>query len=447
MKVYNPYNYQRRAIAHILNHHFCALWLDMGLGKTAVTLTAIAELLDSLEARRVLVIAPLSVARNTWTAERDKWQHLRGLTIEVAVGTEKQRIAAIEAEAEVTVINRENVEWLVSHSSKTAWPFDMVVIDEASSFKNPASRRFKALRKIRPQVRRLVELTGTPSPNGLMDLWAQAWLLDFGQRLGRTLTAYRNGFFKPGRHNGPVVYEWKPLLGSAEMITRRLSDICLSMQAADYLQLPDLLTVDIPVRLDDADIERYRKFERDNLIELQGDEITATQAATLTGKLLQYTGGGVYDDAGQYVAVHAAKIAALTELVESAGEPVLVFYAFAGERERILAEIPEARHFTGQPEILRQWNEGKVPVLLCHPASVGYGLNLQGGGRLIVWFSPTWNLEHYRQANARLHRQGQQKPVAVYRLLVPDTVDARVVDALEGKGTLQDFVLDAVKSL
>lgn len=447
MQEYRPYDYQKRAIRHIIDHRFCALWLDMGLGKTAITLTAIAELLDTLESRRVLVIAPLSVARNTWTAERDKWEHLQGLRIEVAVGTEKRRTAALDADAEVTVINRENVEWLCKKYSKTAWPFDMVVIDEASSFKTPSSRRFKALRKMRPQIHRLVELTGTPSPNGLMDLWAQAWLLDLGARLERTLTAYRTKYFKPGRGNGHVVYEWKPLADSAKLITGRLSDLCLSMQASDYLQLPDLQTVDVFVNLDEGEAKQYRQFERDSLLELQGQEVTATAAATLTGKLLQFTGGGVYDGEGNYIEVHASKLAALSELVEQAGEPVLVFYAFQGERDRILRGIPGAVHFTGQPEVLERWNAGKVPVLLCHPASVGYGLNLQRGGRLIVWFSPTWNLEHYRQANTRLHRQGQSKPVTVYRLIVPGTVDTRVTDALEGKGSLQDFVLDAVRAL
>lgn len=450
MPEFRPHPYQERAIAHILANPGCALWLDMGLGKTAVTLTALKELLDTMESRRVLIIAPKSVAVNTWTSELEKWDNLEGLTMTVAVGTAAQRRRAIAARADVTVINRENTEWLTTEMPGDSWPFDTVVLDEASSFKSPSSRRFKALRRVRPRIRRLVELTGTPSPNGLMDLWAQAWLLDGGKRLGRTLTGYRSEFFRPGRGCGHVVYDWKPVRGAADEITRRLSDVCLSMSSADWLTLPDRMDITRPVDLGRQTMEAYRAFEKDCIISLDGTEVTAQQAAVLAGKLLQFTGGGVYDEGGIYRPVHEAKLDALADLIEAAGgDPVLVYYGFTGELARIRERCADYRPelFTGEPDVLRRWNEGRIPVLLAHPASVAYGLNMQQGGHIVVWYTPTWNLELYQQANARLHRQGQKKPVRVFHLVAGGTIDGRVMDALQGKADLQGYVTEQVRLL
>lgn len=450
MTRFEPYEYQRRAIRHLLDHRSAALWLDMGLGKSVITLTAVSELVGSLESGRVLVIAPKSVAMNTWSDEAAKWEHLAGLTVAVAVGTEKVRRAAVESGADVTVINRENTEWLEANYGGRGWPFDTVVLDEASSFKNPSSRRFKALRRLRPYIRRMYELTGTPSPNGLMDIWAQMWLLDGGTRLGRTLTAYRTRWFRPGRGSGHVVYEWRPNKGAADEITGLVSDLCLSMSADEYLQLPPRITTDVAARLDDRTMRDYRRFERECLMELDGQTVTAQQAAVLTTKLQQFTGGGMYDGGGGYHLIHNVKVEALRDLLESAGgQPVLVFYAFTGERDRLMAELSAFApvEFTGQPDLLRRWNEGGIRVLLCHPASVAYGLNMQRGGHIIVWYTATWNLELYQQANARLHRQGQREPVRVYRLCAPGTVDARVLDALDGKRSLQDYVLERVRGV
>lgn len=448
MPIFRPHEYQGRAIEHICRHKGCALWLDMGLGKTAVTLCAVKELLDSLEANRVLIIAPKSVAVNTWTAELDKWDNLDGLTISVAVGTAAQRRRAIAAAADITVINRENTEWLTEEYPGPAWPFDTVVLDEASSFKSPSSRRFKALRRVRPYIRRLIELTGTPSPNGLMDLWAQAYLLDFGQRLGRTLTGYRREFFKPGRGCGHVVYDWNPVSGAADIITKRMSDICLSMSAADYLTLPPRIDIRKGIVLTPKERDMYKAFERDCIINVSETEmVTAQQAAVLANKLLQFTGGGIYDEDGAYHPVSDEKLEALEETVETAGEPVLVFYGYTGERERIAQRLSGYRpvHFSGEPEILRRWNNGEIQVLLAHPASVAYGLNMQQGGHIIIWYTPTWNLELYQQANARLFRQGQEKPVRVIHLVAEGTIDCRVMDALTGKGDLQNYVMEQVR--
>jgi SNF2 family DNA or RNA helicase len=450
--IYKPHAYQQRATDFVIHNRYTALFLDMGLGKTVATLTALQLLKeDYLEIDKTLVIAPKSVARNTWTGESHKWDHLKDVKVSVVMGTDAQRRKALAVEADVYVINRDNVTWLVNYCCNTLeeWPFDSVVVDESSSFKNPQSRRFKSLRKMTPMIRRMVLLTGTPSPNGLMDLWAQINLLDQGKRLGRTLTMYRQEYFRPGRHNGHVVYEWIPRPGSRERITEKISDICLSMQAEDYLEMPDLIQAGVTIALSDEEMKGYLEFEKEQLMQVDEAEIEAVTAAALTNKLLQYTGGAVYDSDHDYHLVGSSKMEALHDLVESTEEPVLVFYQYQHEKERILADFgnfsPET--FNGEPEILNKWNKGEIRLLLCHPASVAYGLNMQEGGRTIIWFTPTWNLELYQQANARLYRQGQEKPVLLYHIVATGTMDERVMGALSGKGDCQSALLRRIKEL
>lgn len=449
--IYTPHAYQERATRFLIDHRYSALFLDMGLGKTVATLTALQQLKDDyLEIDKTLVIAPKSVARNTWTGESHKWDHLKDLTISVVMGTDAQRRKALQADADIYVINRDNVTWLVNYCCNNgAWPFDSVVIDESSSFKNPQSRRFKSLRKMRPQIRRMVLLTGTPSPNGLMDLWAQINLLDQGQRLGRTLTMYRQEYFRPGRNNGHVVYEWIPRAGSRERITSAIGDICLSMQADDYLEMPDLIQAGLTIALSDEEMKGYLEFEKEQLLHLDEAEIEAVTAAALTNKLLQYSGGAVYDSEHEWHRVGDSKIEALQDILEATEEPVLVFYQYQHEKERILTEFGNfsPKTFNGEPETLKKWNNSEIRLLLCHPASVAYGLNMQDGGRVIVWFTPTWNLELYQQANARLYRQGQAKPVLLYHIVATGTMDERVMEALSGKGDCQQALLRRIKEL
>ena len=349
------------------------------------------------------------------------------------------------------MVNRENVKWLVDYCDLdlVRWDFNCVVIDESSSFKNPQSKRYKAIRRMRWKIWRLIELTGTPSPNGLMDLWSQIELLDAGQRLGRTLTMYRTDYFTPGRHNGHVVYEWRPKPGARERIAELISDICLSMKAEDYLEMPDIITAGMDIALTDAEMKAYREFEREQLMEVDDTEIEAVTAAALANKLLQFSGGAVYDTEHDWHEVGTSKVEALTELVEAAGEPVLVFYAYQHELARLTVALDEYGPvlFRGEPDILERWNRGEIRVLLCHPASVSFGLNMQQGGHIIVWFTPTWNLEQYLQANARLHRQGQQRPVILYHLVATGTLDERVMSALAGKSTCQEFMMQRIKEL
>ena len=450
--IFEPHAYQRKAIDFIIDHPNCALYLDMGLGKSVVTLTAIQQLIDDyLEVRKVLVVAPKSVARNTWPTEAKKWDHLKSLRVSVVMGTAAQRRKALEADADVYVVNRENLVWLVDYCDNTLvrWDFNCVVLDESSSFKNPQARRYKAIRRMRWLIYRMIELTGTPSPNGLMDLWSQIELLDRGQRLGRTLTTYRSRYFTPGRHNGHVVYEWKPKPGAREAITEAISDICLSMKAEDYLDLPDLITAGTDIVLTDQERKGYDVFEREQLMQVDETEIEAVTAAALTNKLLQYSGGAVYDSEHEWHEVGRSKLEALADLVEAADEPVLVFYAYQHELSRILAELAdwEPVVFKGEPDILERWNRREIRVLLCHPASVAFGLNMQQGGRVIVWYTPTWNLELYQQANARLYRQGQDRPVLLYHLVALGTMDERVMSALSGKSSIQDFVMQRIREL
>ena len=445
---YQPHEYQKRATQFIIDNRYCALFLDMGLGKTVSTLTAIDTLKnDYLEIDKVLVIAPKSVALNTWSGETAKWDHLRKLRISVAMGTAAQRTKAIERDADIYVTNRDNVKWIVDYFKKEPWPFDTVVLDESSSFKNPSSQRFKALRKIRPQLRRVIELTGTPSPNGLMDLWPQIWLLDMGERLGRTLGSYRSEFFTAGRRNGAVVYDWIARPGARQRISKRLADISMSMQASDYLDMPDVIDGGLTLALPPDEMRDYQAFQKEQLMQLDNTDIEAITAAALTNKLLQYTGGALYDDQHNWHEVSTAKLEALQDIVESTDESVLIYYQYQSEKDRILKMLPDAVTFTGEPELLERWNAGKIRLMLAHPASVAYGLNMQAGGHIIVWYTPTWNLELYMQANARLHRQGQTKPVVIYHLIAAGTIDERVMQALNCKNGSQAALLKHIKEL
>ena len=445
---YQPHEYQKRATQFIIDNRYCALFLDMGLGKTVSTLTAIDILKnDYLEIDKVLVIAPKSVALNTWSGETAKWDHLRKLRISVAMGTAAQRTKAIERDADIYVTNRDNVKWIVDYFKKEPWPFDTVVLDESSSFKNPSSQRFKALRKIRPQLRRVIELTGTPSPNGLMDLWPQIWLLDMGERLGRTLGSYRSEFFTAGRRNGAVVYDWIARPGARQRISKRLADISMSMQASDYLDMPDVIDGGLTLALPPDEMRDYQAFQKEQLMQLDNTDIEAVTAAALTNKLLQYTGGALYDDQHNWHEVSTAKLEALQDIVESTDESVLIYYQYQSEKDRILKMLPDAVTFTGEPELLESWNAGKIRLMLAHPASVAYGLNMQAGGHIIVWYTPTWNLELYMQANARLHRQGQTKPVVIYHLIASGTIDERVMQALNCKNGSQAALLKHIKEL
>ena len=441
---FKPHEYQERAIRKVEDQARVGLFLDMGLGKTVITLTAVKDLIEDFAVTRVLVIAPKRVAEDTWTRESAKWDHLRDLRISPVLGSPAQRAAALRAEADVYVIGRDNVQWLVEHLGRY-WPFDMVVIDELSSFKNPQAKRFRALRKVMPRVDRVVGLTGTPSPNGLMDLWAEVYLLDQGERLERTIGAYRELYFRPGASNGHVVYQWLPRKGAAKTIEDKLSDLCVSMSAADYLQLPERIDNVIPIRLQDAEISKYRELEREQVLSLGDDQtVVALNAAAVMNKLLQMANGCVYTEDGAYAVIHERKLGALAEIIDTTEEPVLVFYSFRHDLEAIKTEIPEARELNG-PEDIAAWNRREIRVLLAHPASVGYGLNLQDGGRVIVWYGLTWSLELYQQANARLYRQGQEKPVIIHHLVAEGTVDEQVMRALQAKDTSQAALLAALK--
>ena len=441
---FKPHEYQERAIRKVEDQARVGLFLDMGLGKTVITLTAVKDLIEDFAVTRVLVIAPKRVAEDTWTRESAKWDHLRDLRISPVLGGPVERRKALEAEADVYVIGRDNVQWLVEHLGRY-WPFDMVVIDELSSFKNPQAKRFRALRKVMPRVDRVVGLTGTPSPNGLMDLWAEVYLLDQGERLERTIGAYRELYFRPGASNGHVVYQWLPRKGAAKTIEDKLSDLCVSMSAADYLQLPERIDNVIPIRLQDAEISKYRELEREQVLSLGDDQtVVALNAAAVMNKLLQMANGCVYTEDGAYAVIHERKLGALAEIIDTTEEPVLVFYSFRHDLEAIKTEIPEARELNG-PEDIAAWNRGEIRVLLAHPASVGYGLNLQDGGRVIVWYGLTWSLELYQQANARLYRQGQEKPVIIHHLVAEGTVDEQVMRALQAKDTSQAALLAALK--
>lgn len=410
-------------------------------------MTAIQELMyDRFEVSRVLAIAPKRVAEDTWTREHAKWDHLKDLRISKVLGNEQQRIRALKAEADIYVIGRDNVIWLINYYQglRKGWPFDMIVIDELSSFKNPQAKRFRALRKAMPFVNRVVGLTGTPSPNGLMDLWAEVYLLDRGERLGNTLGAYRERYFRPGARNGYVVYKWEPFRNAQKEIEEKISDICISMSAADYLKLPKRIDNVIPVQLSPEEMEAYKRMERDQLLQIEDDDIAALNAAAVMTKLLQIANGSVYNTDGKPVKIHEAKLEALAEIVDTTDSPVLVFYSYKHDLAAIQGKIKGARILENEKDIA-DWNAGRVQVLLAYPASVGYGLNLQEGGHVIVWYGLTWSLELYQQANARLYRQGQEKPVIIHHLIAEGTVDEEAMAALQNKDTSQAALLAALK--
>lgn len=437
------HEYQVRGVEFIIQRKRCALWLDMGLGKTTTTLTALSDLIDSFSVNRILVIAPLRVANSVWKQEAANWQHLKHLNVAVCTGSERERLSALQRDADLYVINRENVPWLIKHYG-SAWPFDCIVIDEASSFKNATSQRFKALRKALPQTNYMILLTGTPSPNGLLDLWPQIYLVDFGEALGRTMTSYKQRFFEQDY----MGYKFKPRQGSAERIHSLLQPMVLSMSAEDYLQLPDRIDIVEAVTLPPKALADYREFERTLLAELpDGEEIEAMNAAVLANKLLQYSNGAVYtDDLGNWSEIHTAKLDALSEIVEqNEGETFLVAYNYKTDLERLQKRFPFARVLDKDPNTVREWNSGQIKMLLAHPASAGHGLNLQRGGSLIVWFSLNWSLELYQQFNARLHRQGQDKPVRVIHIVADGCIDERVMSVLGEKNAVQSALLSALK--
>ena len=439
-----PHDYQKYAIEYIKSHPITALFLDMGLGKTVTTLTAIRDLMyDAFEVKRVLVIAPLRVARDTWPDELRKWDHLKELTCSVVVGTVAERRRALQQDADIYIVNRENLAWLYENSRLD---FDMVVLDELSSFKNHQSKRFRAMKALRPKVKRIVGLTGTPSGNGLMDLWAEFRILDMGERLGRYISQYRNLYFKPDKRNGMVVYSYKPLPGAEEAIYHQISDITVSMKATDYLEMPELVSVAKEVRLSETEKKRYDELKKSLVLELPGGEVTSANAASLTMKLSQMANGAIYTDGKDVAAIHDRKLDALDDLVESAnGKPVLVAYWFKHDKDRI-RERMKARELRG-PQDFADWNAGKIPVALIHPASAGHGLNLQQGGSILIWFGLTWSLELYQQTNARLWRQGQaDKTVIIQHIVAKDTIDERILNVLKHKDGTQAALIEAVKA-
>lgn len=449
-KEFKPHGYQAYSIQRMIDTPYIGAFLDMGLGKTVITLTALHSLkYYRFCIRKTLIIAPKKVAENTWTKERDKWNHLKDLRISVVLGSAKERLAALDTPADIYITNRENTKWLVD-LYKHDWPFDVVVLDESSSFKNHQSQRFKALKAIRPRISRLIELTGTPSPKGLIDLWAQIYLLDGGKRLGRTISVYREIFFLPDKRNQTTIFSYKPREGAEDAIYKALSDICISMKAEDYLELPECIYDDIPVNLDKKAQKAYEQLEKDMLLEVDEDElVTANTAASLTGKLLQLCNGAVYDEDGGVVPVHDCKIEALLETIEQLnGQHAIIYYHFQHDRDRILSALEK---FGLSVRIYRDaheendWNAGKIDILLAQPSSCGYGLNLQDGGHHIIWFGLTWNLEEYQQANKRLHRQGQQFPVIIHRLITQKGTDEDVVHSLESKDNVQESLLQALK--
>lgn len=447
--IFNPYPYQQYCIDSITYNRAVGLFLDMGLGKTVITLTAIHELrYNRWEVAKPLIIAPKKVAEATWTTEAAKWDHLKKMRIVPVLGTVQQRLRALATPADAYVINRENVKWLVEHF-RNSWPFDMVILDESSSFKNPSSQRFKAMKLVRSRIKRIVELTGTPSSNGLEDLWAQIYLLDEGARLGKTMGAYRDRYFIPGKRNRTTIFSYTPKDGSFDMIKQAISDICISMKAEDYLTLPDVIFNDIPVALDAAAAKAYSQLENDLLLQVDENMITAQSAGVLTGKLLQLCNGAIYDEDRNAVKIHDCKVDAFLELVEQLnGQHALVFYNFQHDRDRLLEALSKYSlrvRVYSQAKDEVDWNNGEIDILLAHPASCGYGLNLQQGGHHAVWFGLTWSLEQYEQANKRLHRQGQEHPVVIHHLVVQSGMDAAVLEALTGKADMQNALMDALR--
>lgn len=441
---YNPHNYQQFATNFILEHPISCLMLDMGLGKTIITLTALWQLtLDSFDVSRILVIAPKRVAADTWPKELSKWEHLKGLDASLVMGTQAEREAALRRQTFLYIINRENVSWLVENHR---WDFDMVVIDELSSFKSNQAQRFKALKKVRPLVSRIVGLTGTPAPNSLLDLWPQMYLMDMGQRLGRFIGGFRERFFTPDKRSREIIYSYKPREGAEEAIYDLISDICISMKAVDYLDMPELIMNRVEVSMDSREQKIYDDFQRDMVVNLHGEELDAVNAAVLSGKLLQMANGAVYGENHKVLRIHDRKLDALEDLVEAAnGKPLLVAYWYEHDLQRIKARFKTARCIDTTKDI-DDWNAGRIPLALIHPASAGHGLNLQDGGCTIVWFGLTWSLELYQQLNARLWRQGQKHTVVIHHIVTKGTHDEDVLRALECKDTRQTALIDAVRA-
>lgn len=447
---YAPHVYQEYCVQRVLDTPFLGLFIAMGLGKTVITLTAFNTLkYDRFEVSKMLVIAPKRVAEGTWSREAAKWDHLRHLRMSLALGSEKQRIRALNTPADVYIINRENVCWLVEYF-RNAWPFDMVAVDESSSFKSHQAKRFKSLTWVRPHIKRLVELTGTPAPNGLMDLWAQVYLLDLGERLGKHIGQFRERYFNPDKRSAQQVFTFKPKDGADSAIHERIGDICISMKAEDYLQLPDVICDDIPVVLDTAAERQYRQLEREMLLHVDESTIDVGTAVALSNKLLQLCNGAVYDSEGTPVEIHRCKIEAFTELIEALnGQPALVFYNFRHDLTRIEEALKKSglrvRRLTGPQDEL-DWNARQIDILLAHPASCAYGLNLQDGGNHVIWFGLNWSLELYQQANKRLHRQGQTQKVIIHHLITAGGRDEDVIAALQDKSATQDALIDSLKA-
>ena len=436
------HKYQHRMIDFIYNTPKCALWAGLGLGKTITTITAIVDLLDSMTVSKVLIIAPLRVANSVWHKEAVNWQHTKHLKFSIVTGSEKERLAALHKTADVYVINRENVSWIVEHYAKK-WPFDMIVLDEASSFKSSSSQRFKALRKTIPFTNRLVELTGTPSPNGLLDIWSQMYLLDCGERLGRSMTAYKQRFFETD-YSG---YKFKPVKSADKIIHKLIDDIVISLNVDDYLEMPERIDTVIKVQLPQNRLSEYQQLERDFLTQINDNDIVAYNAATLVGRLLEFCNGAMYtDELKNWTEIHSAKLDAIDDIIsENSDENLLIAYNYKTDLIRLQARYPDAIVLDKEPKTIEQWNKGNIKMLLAHPASAGHGLNLQHGGCIIVWFGLNWSLELYQQFNGRLHRQGQTKPVRVVHIVADGCIDDKVMIAIENKAQTQQELLNALK--
>lgn len=447
---FTPHNYQRYCIERVLDTPALGLLLDMGLGKTVITLTAVNDLkYNRFAVNKILVIAPKKVAESTWVKEASKWDHLKLLRFSTVLGSQAKRIKALNTPADIYVINRENVPWIVEYY-KNAWPFDMVIVDEFSSFKNHQAKRFKSLKWVRPHIKRIVGLTGTPAPNGMLDLWAQVYLLDGGERLGKTITGFRERYFEPDQRNRDRVFTYAPKQGADERIQQLIGDICVSMKAEDYLELPDIVFNTVPIILDNKAEKAYNKLETEMLLQVDETTIDAGSAAVLTNKLLQLCNGAVYDEERNVVNIHDCKLEAFMELIEGlTGKPALVFYNFQHDKERIKKALAKTNLRVRElktPQDENDWNNREIDILLAHPASAAYGLNLQQGGNHVVWFGLNWSLELYQQANKRLHRQGQTEKVIIHHLTVSGGVDEDVVRALENKTNTQDDLMAALKA-
>lgn len=446
-----PHDYQAYTIDKILNTPKCGLFLDMGLGKTSCTLTAISDLMfNSFDINKVLVIAPKRVAEGTWSDEIEKWDHLNGLKISVIAGTAKQRIEALEVNADIYTLGRDNVVWLIEYlqQNKIRWPFDCLVLDELSSFKNTKSKRFKALKKITPLLDRVIGLTGTPTPNSLIELWPQMYLLDRGERLGKTQSAYKDRYFYPISGQGYVTFKYGLKEGAEKAIHKQIADICVSMKAEDHLNMPERIDNYINIKLPAEVMSQYKEFEKEKILEMEDEVLTAASAGVVANKLLQFANGSVYDDEKNTHFVHSCKIEALKEIVDtSQGQPILVFYNFKHDHEALMKEFGglKPRMLENNKDI-KEWNEGKIQMVLAHPASIGHGLNIQAGGHIIVWFGLTWSLELYQQANARLYRQGQKDSVVIHHLVAEGTIDEQVILALRNKDKSQSALMEAVKA-